>query len=88
MESPKTAVKNTAQKGKDGQNSQKTKSTPQTPKAATASVASRAITPEEREVMEITGCTNREFVRNLLIDNWGDSSAVIEFILMMGPDGT
>lgn len=37
--------------------------------------------------MEVTGCKNREYIRNLLIDNWGDTCAVIEFILMMGEDG-
>lgn len=39
------------------------------------------------EVMEVTGCQNREYVRNLLLDNWGDSCAVIEFILLMGDFG-
>eukprot|EP01127_Copromyxa_protea_P015193 TRINITY_DN4332_c0_g1_i3.p2 TRINITY_DN4332_c0_g1~~TRINITY_DN4332_c0_g1_i3.p2 ORF type:complete len:183 (-),score=47.26 TRINITY_DN4332_c0_g1_i3:21-569(-) len=36
--------------------------------------------------MEMTGCTNRAFIRHLLIDNWGDSTAVVEFLLLMGPD--
>jgi len=44
------------------------------------------ITPEEQTVMDVSGCQNREFVRQLLIENWGDINASVEFILTVGPD--
>jgi len=44
------------------------------------------MTPEEQTVMEVSGCQNREFVRQLLIENWGDINASVEFILTVGPD--
>jgi len=44
------------------------------------------ITPEEQTVVEVSGCQNREFVRQLLIENWGDINASVEFILTVGPD--
>jgi len=44
------------------------------------------ITPEEQMVMEVSGCMNREFVRQLLIENWGEVNATVEFILTVGPD--
>jgi len=36
--------------------------------------------------MEVSGCMNREFVRQLLIENWGDVNATVEFIMTVGPD--
>jgi len=48
--------------------------------------ASSHITFEEITVMEVSGCQNREFVRQLLLENWGDINATIEFIFTVGPD--
>jgi len=44
------------------------------------------VTHEEQTVVDVSGCQNREFVRQLLIENFGDINATIEFILMVGPD--
>jgi len=44
------------------------------------------ITPEELLVMEATGCQNKEFILALLIENWSDVAATVEFILTVGPD--
>jgi len=46
----------------------------------------RNITPEELLVMETTGCHNREFILALLLENWHDVAATVEFILTVGPD--
>ncbi len=33
---------------------------------------------------QVTGCANRAFVQQLLLDNWGDVNACIDFIYMVG----
>jgi hypothetical protein len=42
------------------------------------------ISEEELMIMEVTGCSNRAFVQQLLLDNWGDVNACIDFIYMVG----
>jgi len=44
------------------------------------------LSAEEYTIMDITGCSNEEFVHQLFIENFGNVQASIEFILMIGPD--
>jgi len=46
----------------------------------------RNITPDELLVMETTGCQNREFISAILIENYYDVAATVEFILTVGSD--
>jgi len=45
-------------------------------------------TEEELIIMDHTGCTNLEFIRHVLMENFGDIDASVEFVLIIGPDNT
>jgi len=45
-------------------------------------------TEEELLIMDHTGCTNLEFIRHVLMENFGDIDASVEFIFIIGPDNT
>jgi hypothetical protein len=38
--------------------------------------------------METTGCQNLQFIRNVMRDNYDDVNATIEFINLIGANGT
>jgi len=41
---------------------------------------------EELIVMDHTGCTNLAFIRQVLLDNYGDIESTVEYIFIVGPD--